>query len=61
MDKKALEAVRRFVRKVGRDFRLELALFFGSRARGDHLLHSDVDVILVSPDFEGMRLSLIHI
>ena len=57
MDKKALEAVKRFVEKVDRDFRLEGAFLFGSRARGDHFLHSDVDVLLVSRDFEGVRFT----
>ncbi len=27
---------------------------FGSYARGDHMLDSDVDVVVVSPLFEGM-------
>jgi hypothetical protein len=54
LDKKALEVVKRFVKRVGKDFKLEAVIFFGSRARGDYLLHSDVDVILISPDFEGI-------
>ena len=30
-------------------------LLFGSRARGDHLLHSDYDFIIVSDRFANMR------
>lgn len=33
---------------------VERAIVFGSVARGDHSESSDVDVILVSPDFEGV-------
>lgn len=39
-------------------------LVFGPRARGDHRADSDVGVILVSPDFEGVpfyrRLGLFY-
>lgn len=36
-------------------FRPARVILFGSRARGDHLLDSDVDLVIVSGDFEGMR------
>ena len=55
MDKKAIKTVKRFVEKVNKDFSLESAIIFGSRVRGDYFLHSDVDVLLVSKDFEGLR------
>ncbi len=32
-------------------------ILFGSRARGDHLLDSDYDLIVVSPRFQGMPFS----
>jgi predicted nucleotidyltransferase len=54
MDRKVLKLVKRFVRRVSRDFKLETAIFFGSRARGDYFLDSDVDVLLVSKDFENI-------
>jgi hypothetical protein len=34
--------------------RLTKAVLFGSRARGDALESSDYDLILVSPEFQGM-------
>lgn len=37
-----------------RAFEPEHVLIFGSRARGDALEHSDLDLILVSGDFEGV-------
>ena len=46
-----------FMAKVRGRFRIEQALLFGSRARGDELVDSDYDVILVSPDFQGVFFS----
>lgn len=43
--------------KVRGRFQIEQALLFGSRARGDELVDSDYDVVLVSPDFEGVFFS----
>ncbi len=37
-----------------RGIRVERAILFGSRVRGDALLTSDLDLILASPDFEGV-------
>ncbi|MGH2453015.1 MAG: nucleotidyltransferase domain-containing protein [bacterium] len=44
----------RFLQAVGARFPLERAILFGSRARGDELLDSDYDLILVSSAFEGL-------
>jgi hypothetical protein len=33
----------------------EKILLFGSRARGDHLVDSDVDILIVSEHFEGVN------
>jgi predicted nucleotidyltransferase len=43
-----------FVSKVRTKSNIEKAIFFGSRARGDNFKHSDYDIILVSPDFDGV-------
>lgn len=44
----------RFLDRVQEEFPLRAALVFGSRARGDELVDSDYDLILVSPAFVGM-------
>ncbi len=49
--------IRRFVNRFRDRFDITEAVFFGSRARGDNLVHSDFDLILVSPDFDGMRMA----
>lgn len=44
--------VKRFLKRAG----LDEAILFGSRVRGDYLSTSDVDVIVISPRFEGVRV-----
>ena len=46
-----IEEIKKFMRRVG----VEQAILYGSRARGDNLKSSDVDMILISPRFEGIR------
>ena len=41
--------------RLSRKFRVEQMILFGSRARGDWLLTSDADVMIVSPDFAGRK------
>ena len=49
--------VRTLVRELERvNIRVRQAILFGSRARGDHTQTSDIDIALVSDDFEGIRL-----
>lgn len=43
-----------FVKRAKKKYKLEKALFFGSRARGDHFNTSDYDIIFVSHDFAGI-------
>jgi predicted nucleotidyltransferase len=50
----AIDKVKEFVAKVKRKYRVEKAIFFGSRVRGESLKYSDVDIILVSDDFRGI-------
>lgn len=46
-----IEEIKRFLGRVG----VEEAILYGSRARGDALRTSDVDLMLISPRFEGTR------
>ncbi len=56
--------IKNFVERIQKKFKLVRAIFFGSRARGDHFKNSDYDIILVSPDFEGIfftkRISMMY-
>jgi predicted nucleotidyltransferase len=47
-------ALAKFLERVERRFPLERAVLFGSRARGDELVESDYDLLLVSPAFAGV-------
>ncbi|MFQ6058104.1 MAG: nucleotidyltransferase domain-containing protein [Anaerolineae bacterium] len=64
MDRETVE-VRRFLSRLRQSpYHIERAIVFGSRARGDHLVDSDLDLILVSKDFEDVfftdRSSQVH-
>ncbi|KXB01723.1 hypothetical protein AKJ44_02235 [candidate division MSBL1 archaeon SCGC-AAA261F17] len=43
------------MKQVKGNYKIEKALIFGSRARDDYLKESDVDILLVSSDFKGIR------
>ena len=44
-----------FLKALNTTYSPEKVLIFGSRARGDHLLDSDIDLIIVSRKFEGIN------
>lgn len=43
-----------FTENLKKDYNIEKVIFLGSRTRNDYLECSDFDVIVVSPDFEGI-------
>jgi predicted nucleotidyltransferase len=47
-------SLRTFLARLQDRFRPSLVVLFGSRARQDHLVDSDVDLLIVSEAFEGM-------
>ena len=57
MGKRADSRIKDFIGKVREKYRITQAIFFGSRARGEHLADSDYDIVLVSPDFRGIFFS----
>jgi predicted nucleotidyltransferase len=54
MDTDTIDRVRETLQETAIGYTLTEVIVFGSRARGDHRPESDVDVLLVSPDFEGL-------
>ncbi len=54
-DQSVKEWIDRFVAAVVEKYSPEKILLFGSRARGDNLVDSDVDIIVVSKKFEGVN------
>ncbi len=48
------DEIEKFVKRVKEVISVEKVIIFGSRARGDYLADSDVDLIMVSRDFEGV-------
>lgn len=55
MDPKDVKKIRTFRINLEKVLNIEKMIVFGSRARGDHLRHSDFDVIIVSEDFEQIK------
>ena len=43
-----------FVNDVSREVKVEEVYVVGSRARGDYLDTSDIDLVIISRDFEGL-------
>lgn len=64
MDKKAIREIKLFIRRLKKDFLIEKILFFGSRTREDYFKNSDIDLMIVSEDFEGIdftkRMSMMY-
>ncbi|MCH7568185.1 MAG: nucleotidyltransferase domain-containing protein [Nanoarchaeota archaeon] len=52
--KEFIKVIENFVTKLSKDFDIKRVIFFGSRVSGKARKDSDVDLIIVSNDFEGM-------
>ncbi len=57
MDKKSVGIIKKFILKLKKDFAVSKVIFFGSRAANDYLNDSDIDLLIVSPDFKGIDMS----
>jgi predicted nucleotidyltransferase len=47
--------ISKFMRRLSKDFRIVAIIWFGSRAEGIYKKWSDIDLIIVSDDFENMN------
>ena len=57
MDEKTIEEVENKLREIAdeEDIELDTVLLFGSRTRNDYVEESDIDILVVSKDFEGIK------
>lgn len=56
LEQKFRDAIKEFMRKLSENLKDEFSLYlFGSLARGDYLLNSDVDIIVVTDSLKNMR------
>jgi predicted nucleotidyltransferase len=53
IDEKIIQAVNAFVGEVGKFYKIDLAVLFGSYAQGIESQDSDIDVAIVSKDIES--------
>ena len=54
-DEQTLALLNEHLKYIKEKFAPEKIILFGSRARGDHLSESDLDILIVSAQFEGMN------
>ena len=52
-EKNIVKEIKKFVEELKKDFTIEKIIFFGSRTTDDFNEDSDIDLIIVSPNFEG--------
>ncbi|AWS00293.1 nucleotidyltransferase domain-containing protein [Metallosphaera hakonensis] len=50
-----VKAAIEFINDISNEIRIEDIYVVGSRARGDYLETSDIDLVIISRDFEGLR------
>jgi hypothetical protein len=50
-------AIREFVRLLGKGLAIEAIVLFGSHACGTAYEDSDIDLAVISPDFEGVPMN----
>jgi predicted nucleotidyltransferase len=53
-NQRVIKQIKTLLKKVNKKYKLEKAILFGSRARDDWLLTSDVDLMLVSEQFKNI-------
>lgn len=53
-NERVMKILKQYLKKVNKKFKINKAILFGSRARDDWLLNSDVDLILISSDFKSI-------
>ena len=51
-NQEVIKELKRIKKEISKQYKIQKMLLFGSRARGDHKLTSDVDLIVVSKDFK---------
>jgi len=52
---KAIKILKEFKEKIKKRVKLQSLILFGSRARGDAKQGADIDIIIVSEDFNGQK------
>jgi len=52
-----LAEVKRLVRELGQEIEIGKVIVFGSRAKNLHLKDSDLDIVIVSKSFEGIKFT----
>lgn len=54
-NEKVILCLKKLFKNLNKEIKIDKAILFGSRAREDYLYNSDVDLIIVSKNFKGMK------
>lgn len=54
-NERVMKSLRKYLKNLKKRLKIDKSILFGSRARGDYFLDSDVDLIIVSPDFKDIN------
>ena len=53
-NERVMKSLRKYLKRVSKHITIDKIILFGSRARGDYFLDSDVDLIIISKDFKNI-------
>jgi predicted nucleotidyltransferase len=54
-DRETINLLKNHIKKIKQRYHPKKIILFGSRARGDHLKDSDIDLLIVSEKFQNMN------
>lgn len=54
-EKTIIKGIKEFKNKLSKEKKIDEIIFFGSRVKGKHKKYSDIDLIIVSPEFRGIK------
>lgn len=54
IDNRIMEIIEMYVKKIGKYYKIDAIILFGSYAKGTHNENSDIDIAIISSDFEDI-------
>ena len=54
IDREILESIRKYIQKISKYYNIEVIILFGSYAKGTQNEDSDIDIAIISSDFDDI-------
>ena len=54
IDRKIMESIKKYIEKISKYYKIEAIILFGSYAKGTQHADSDIDIAIVSDDFDDI-------